>query len=475
MRIRQQEGLTFDDVLLVPRRSAIKSRRDVSTASVLVPGISLDIPIVSANMDTVTESEMAIAMARAGGIGVIHRFMSPERQAAEVRRVKRAENLVVEKPFTIRPDVTVAEARARMAEWDTGGLLVTDDTNQLLGILTTRDVLFEDNDQALVRDLMTPRERLITATPGIPMSEARAILHRARVEKLPLVDETGQIRGLITSKDIVARQRFPRATKDEKGRLRVGAAVGVKRGELERAALLVEAGVDVLVLDIAHGHSENAIGMARRLTREFSAVPLIAGNVATGSGVRDLVEAGAAAVKVGVGPGSICITRLVTGFGVPQLTAIMDSAQAARELGVPIIADGGIRTSGDLVKALAAGAQSVMIGSLFAGTRESPGRIVQRHGRRYKVTRGMASLGATMSRQDNSELDWNSIVPEGVEAMVPYRGSVSELLTQLVGGLRSGLSYCGAHTIAELQENAEFIKMSPAGMAESKPHDVELG
>lgn len=474
MRIRQHEGLTFDDVLLVPRRSAVRSRCDTSTATVLVPGISLAIPIVSANMDTVTESEMAITMARAGGIGVIHRFMPPERQAAEVRRVKRAENLVVEKPFTVHPDLTVGEARARMAEWDTGGLLVTDGDNRLLGILTTRDVLFADDDDALVRDLMTPRARLVTAPPGTTLAEARAILHRARVEKLPLVDEDGRVRGLITSKDIVKRQQFPEATKDQKGRLRVGAAVGVKAGELERAALLVEAGVDVLVLDIAHGHSDNAMDMVRRLRQEFSTVPVVAGNVATGDGVRDLAEAGAAAVKVGVGPGSICVTRMVTGFGMPQLTAIMESAAAARELGVPIIADGGIRVSGDVVKALAAGAQSVMIGSLFAGTRESPGRIVQRHGRRYKVTRGMASLSATMSRQDNADLDWNSIVPEGVEAMVPYRGSVTELLVQLVGGLRSGLSYCGAYTIAELQANAEFIKMSPAGLAESKPHDVEL-
>ncbi|HYN89464.1 MAG TPA: IMP dehydrogenase, partial [Ardenticatenaceae bacterium] len=346
---------------------------------------------------------------------------------------------------------------------------------RLLGILTTRDVLFADDDGALVRDLMTPRERMVTAPPGTTMTAARSILHRARVEKLPLVDDDGRIQGLITSKDIVARQRFPDATKDEKGRLRVGAAIGVKAGEIERAAGLVEAAVDVLVLDIAHGHSDTAIEMLRQLRRELPGVPIIAGNVASSAGVRDLAEAGAAAIKVGVGPGSICITRLVTGFGVPQLTAIMESAAAARDLGVPIIADGGIRTSGDIVKALAGGAQTVMIGSLFAGTRESPGRIVERKGRRYKVTRGMASLSATMSRSDNADLDWNTIVPEGVEAVVPYRGSVSELLAQLVGGVRSGLSYCGAYTIAELQENAEFIKMSPAGLSESKPHDVEVG
>lgn len=475
MRVRKEPGLTFDDVLLIPRRSPVRSRRDVDTSSVLVDGIRLHIPILSANMDTVTESEMAITMARLGGLGVIHRFMSIERQAAEVARVKRAENLVVENPYTISPDTTVAEARQLMAEWDSGGLLVSDAEGHLLGILTTRDVLFEDDETKPVREVMTPRERLVTAPPGTTLEEARRILHRARVEKLPLVTDDNRIVGLITAKDIVKREQYPHATKDEKGRLRVGAAIGVKPGELERAAALLEAGADVLVLDIAHGHSDNAIDMLRRLRREFGdEVKIIAGNVATAQGVYDLAEAGANAVKVGVGPGSICITRIVTGFGVPQLSAIMECAQAAREVNVPIIADGGIRTSGDLTKALAAGAQTVMIGGLFAGTRESPGFIVQRNGRRYKLVRGMASLTANMSRQDNAEFDPEQIVPEGVEAMVPYRGSVVEIVNQLVGGLRSGMSYAGAYTIPELQANAEFIPITLAGLQESKPHDVEL-
>lgn len=475
MRVRKEPGLTFDDVLLIPRRSPVRSRRDVDTSSVLVEGIRLHIPILSANMDTVTESEMAITMARLGGLGVIHRFMSIERQAAEVARVKRAENLVVENPYTISPDTTVAEARRLMAEWDSGGLLVSDAEGHLLGILTTRDVLFEDDESRPVREVMTPRERLVTAPPGTTLEEARRILHRARVEKLPLVTEDNRIVGLITAKDIVKREQYPHATKDKKGRLRVGAAIGVKPGELERAAALLEAGADVLVLDIAHGHSDNAIDMLRQLRREFGdEVKIIAGNVATAQGVYDLAEAGADAVKVGVGPGSICITRIVTGFGVPQLSAIMECAQAAREVNVPIIADGGIRTSGDLTKALAAGAQTVMIGGLFAGTRESPGFIVQRNGRRYKLVRGMASLTANMSRQDNTEFDPEQIVPEGVEAMVPYRGSVVEIVNQLVGGLRSGMSYAGAYTIPELQANAEFIPITLAGLQESKPHDVEL-
>lgn len=475
MRIRDQHALTFDDVLLVPRRSPVRSRRDVDTSTDLVRGIRMAIPIISANMDTVTESEMAITMARLGGLGVIHRFMTIERQVAEVLRVKRAENLVVEDPYRIAPTATVAEARRLMDEWGSGGLLVMDAEDNLLGILTTRDILFEDDETRPVAELMTPRERLVTAPPGTSLEEARKILHRAKVEKLPLVDENGRVHGLITAKDIVKRRQYPQATKDEKGRLRVGAAIGVKRGERERANALIRAGADILVLDIAHGHSDNALDMLKWLRDTYGEdVRIMAGNVATAEGVRDLAEAGADAVKVGVGPGSICITRIVTGFGVPQLSAVIECSEAAREYGVPIVADGGIRTSGDLTKALAAGAQSVMIGSLFAGTRESPGRIVQRQGRRYKVTRGMASLGATMSRQDSAEIDIEQVVPEGVEAMVPYRGSVVDIVRQLVGGLRSGLSYAGAYTIPELQANAEFVPITLAGMQESKPHDVEV-
>ncbi len=473
-------GLTFDDVLLVPRRSAIRSRSDVSTATQLSRHITLSIPIVSANMDTVTESAMAIALARAGGIGIIHRFNTPQRQAAEVAKVKRAESYVVERPYTISVNATMGEGRRLMDTLDTGGLLVMDGET-LVGILTERDILFEENADRPVRELMTPRERLITASPDTPVDEARAILHRHKIEKLPLLDADGRLRGVITSKDIVKRKQFPMATKDSKGRLRVGAAIGVRHGFLDRAELLLNAGADTLVVDIAHGHSDNAIEAVRALRRTFGDIDIIAGNVATAEGVEELADAGADAVKVGVGPGSICVTRIVTGFGVPQLSAIMECAQAAQRVGVPIVADGGIRTSGDMVKALAAGGQTVMIGSLLAGTTESPGLTVMRRGRKFKVSRGMASLAANISRQGTEpgdkapgEVDWQAVVAEGVEAVVPYRGDVGEVLGQLVGGLRSGLSYAGATTIAELQANARFVRITHAGVKESGPHDVEL-
>ncbi|HEY63739.1 MAG TPA: IMP dehydrogenase [Caldilineae bacterium] len=477
-----REGLTFDDVLLVPKRSAVASRRDVSTATRLTRHITLHIPIVSANMDTVTESDMAIAMAREGGIGIIHRFMSPQRQAAEVARVKRGESYVVENPLTLPPTATLRQAQQLMEEQGIGGILIVDGERKLVGILTTRDVLFAEDLEQPVTTAMTPQERLITAPVGTSIEEAKRILREHRIEKLPLLNEDGTVHGLITSKDIVKREKYPHATRDSKGRLRVGAAIGVRPGFLERARLLLEAGADLLVIDIAHGHSDNAIRAIREIRREFGDVELVAGNVATAQGVRDLIEAGVDAVKVGVGPGSICITRLVTGFGVPQLSAIMECAQAARGTGVPIIADGGIRNSGDLTKALAAGASSVMVGSLLAGTTESPGIIVIRGGRRYKVVRGMASLGAAFSRQraegeyaeTGQEIDWEKVVPEGVEAAVPYQGPVSDVLAQLIGGLRSALSYAGAFTIEELQANAEFIRITSAGQRESGPHDVEL-
>lgn len=475
MKIRKDAGLTFDDVLLVPRRSSIKSRREVSTATTLLPGISLSLPIVSANMDTVTESTMAIAMARLGGVGVIHRFMTIERQVSEVTRVKRAENLIIENPYMIESSLTAEDARKLIQEWGCGGLLVTDAEKHLLGVLTPRDLLFEDDPKRPINELMTPRERLVTAPPNTTIAQAREILHRAKVEKLPLVSEDNRVIGLITAKDIIKHEQHPHATKDQKGRLRVGAAIGVKEHDLERAAALVETGVDFLVLDIAHGHSDYAIEMLKTIRQQYGDdLNVVAGNVATSDGVKDLVQIGVNAIKVGVGPGSICITRRVTGFGMPQLTAIMECAKAAHKSNVPIIADGGIRTSGDLTKALAAGAQTVMIGSLFAGTHESPGQIVQRKGQRYKITRGMASLSATMSRQDNTNINWDQIVPEGVEAMVPYRGSVVEIVQHLMGGLRSGMSYAGANTITELQNHAEFIPITPVGLVESKPHDVEL-
>lgn len=477
-----RQGLTFDDVLLVPKRSAVVSRSHVSTATWLTRQIRLNIPIVSANMDTVTESAMAIAMARAGGIGIIHRWMPIEKQAAEVARVKRSEGYVVDNPYRVPPHTSIREVRRLMQEWDTGGILVVDEEDHLLGIITSRDLLFLEDDRLTVAEVMTPRERVITAPPGTTMEEAKRILWQHRIEKLPLVTEDNVVVGLITAKDIVRREQYPLATKDERGRLRVGAAIGVRPGFLKRAEALLDAGADVLVVDIAHGHSDNCIRAVKELRRHFGEdVQIIAGNVATAEGTADLIEAGADAVKVGIGPGSICVTRVVTGFGVPQITAIQECARVARPAGVPIIADGGIRNSGDLVKALAAGASAVMIGSLLAGTTESPGRVVIRNGRRYKIVRGMASLTANIDRQQvadevretGQEIDWEKVVPEGVEAVVPYRGNVAEVLEQLVGGLRSGLSYGGAFTIEELWDNAEFIQITPAGLHESRPHDVE--
>ena len=478
MKLRPDIGLTFDDVLLVPLYSPVRSRRDVSTASWLVPGIQLNVPIISANMDTVTETRMAIAIAQQGGIGILHRFLPIERMAEYVRKVKRAENLVVENPVTISPEASVCDARRKMAEAEVGGLMVTDLEGHLKGIITTRDVLLAGNDAASLRTLMTPIERLVVARASESQEEARKKLHEHRIEKLPLLDDDGKVVGLITVQDLIKIQDHPDATKDSRGRLRVGAAVGVRAEEIERAAACVEAGADVLVVDIAHGHSSHTIEMLRRLKREFPRTPVIAGNVATAKGVGDLVEAGADAVKVGVGSGSICITRIVTGFGVPQLTAVAECAEEGHRLGIPIISDGGMRTSGDITKALAAGASTVMLGSLLAGTEESPGSPIVREGRRYKVVRGMASLTANMERRSlehNEQIadeDWADVVPEGIEAMVPYRGDVADILHQLVGGLRSGLSYAGAVTIEDLWSKAEFIRITDSGRAESGAHDV---
>ena len=479
IKLRPNPGLTFDDVLLVPKRSPIRSRGDVSTATMLTRRVRMEIPIVSANMDTVTEGRMAVAMARAGGIGIIHRFMSAERQAEEVRKAKRAESHIVESPRTIACGATCEEARRVMDRYGIGGLMVVDEKGMPAGILTNRDVEFTA-DGTDVCEAMTPASRLITASAGTSLEEARRILHEHRLEKLPLLHPDGRLAGLITTKDIIRSMEHPHSTKDEKGRLQVGAAVGVQAGFMERAEMLLDAGADVLVVDIAHGHSENAISAVRELRREFGRVDIVAGNVATADGTRDLIDAGADAVKVGVGPGSICITRIVTGFGVPQLTAVAECAEAAAPHGVPIIADGGIRTSGDVAKALAAGAQSVMVGSLLAGTDESPGVVILRNNRRTKVSRGMASLGATIDRpdrkteSDGEDPSWSRVVAEGVEAAVPYRGSVDDLLHQLVGGLRSALSYGGAASIEELQKNAEFMQITQAGIVESHPHDVEV-
>jgi IMP dehydrogenase len=479
MNIRPDYGLTFDDVLLVPHRSAIRSRKDVSTDSWLAPGIRLSIPIVSSNMDTVTETQMAVAMAQLGGIGILHRFMTIEQQADCVRRVKRSESIIVESPLTISPEASLEQARLRMAEVEVGGLVVVDSENHLLGMATSRDVLLAPRGDMPLSQVMTPRERLVTASRDETLEEARRKLYEHRIEKLPLVDAEGHLTGLITAQDIVKIQNHPNATKDSRGRLRVGAAVGARPEDMARAAICVEAGSDVLVVDIAHGHSEHVIRMVQSLKQRFPNVPVIAGNVATAQGVRDLAEAGADAVKVGVGSGSICTTRIVTGFGMPQLSAISDCADAGRAMNVPIIADGGIRNSGDMTKALAAGASTIMVGGVLAGTDESPGAPVIRNGRRYKIVRGMASLSANIDRRrlEKGELEieeWGEVVPEGVEAIVPYKGAVADIIYQFVGGLRSGLSYAGACSIEELWQTAEFIRITPSGMEESQAHNVEL-
>ena len=473
-----KEGLTFDDVLLVPKYSDITSRSQTDLKTKLSRNISLQVPLVSANMDTVTESSMAVTMAREGGIGIIHRFLTVEEEVNEVLKVKRSGSVMIENPYSIGPEKTVSEAIDYALEKEVSGLLVTDSESKLVGILTDRDLIFESNKNNLVKDVMT--KDVVTAKPGIGLEEAKELLHKHRIEKLPLVDDSGFIKGLITSKDITNIENYPDATKDKKGRPLVGAAVGVKGDFMERTESLLEADVDVIVVDIAHGHSDNAITTIRHIKKAFPNCELIAGNVATAKGAEDLIKAGVDAVKVGVGSGSICITRVVTGSGVPQLTAVMDCAKVGKDYDIPIISDGGTRTSGDATKALAAGASTVMVGSIMGGTDESPGSVLTKNGKRFKVYRGMASLGASLGRKSKEsgnlsmEDDLNDYVAEGVEAMVPHKGSVTDILKQLTGGIRSGLSYCGAHTIPQMQENAEFIKMSRAGFAESQPHDVSL-
>lgn len=472
-----KEGLTFDDVLLVPKYSNITTRSQTDLSTKLSKNISLNIPLISANMDTVTESAMAIAMAREGGIGIIHRFLTVEEEVEEVLKVKRSASVMIENPYTISPDQSAKDAINYMHEKGVSGLLVVNDS-KLAGILTHRDVMFESQSNKLVRDIMT--KDVITAKPGITIIEAKETLRQHRIEKLPLVDDKGIIRGLITSKDITHNEDYPNASKDKKGRPLVGAAVGVKGDFMERAEALLNADADAIVVDIAHGHSENAINTIRNIKKAFPNCELIAGNVATARGAEDLIKAGVDAVKVGVGSGSICITRVITGSGVPQLTAVYDCAQVGKKYEVPIISDGGTRTSGDLTKALAAGASTVMVGSLFGGTDESPGSFVMKNGKRYKIYRGMASFYAALGRKSKEtgnvtvNEDLNDYVAEGVEAMVPYKGTVTDIIKQLSGGVRSGLSYCGAHTIPQMQQNAEFIKMSRAGFAESQPHDVDL-
>jgi IMP dehydrogenase len=477
MKILPETALTYDDVLLVPQYSGVDSRRSLSTKSWLTKTISLHIPIVSANMDVVTESEMAITMAREGGIGMIHRFMTIAEQARQIRRVKKAESFMVDKPITLSEESTIGDIKRIVDETSTGGILILDKDEKLVGIVSTRDILFENDDKRPVTTIMS--SDVHTAPPGTTLKEAERLLHEHRVEKLPLVDANGKVAGLVTLKDIMKITKYPKATKDSKGRLSVGAAVGVRDKEMRRVEAVLEAGADCIVVDIAHGDSHLEVEMIQNIRRHYPNTQIIGGNVATADGTKRLIEAGADAVKVGVGPGSICITRIVAGSGVPQLTAVMECAAAAREYGVPIIADGGIRQPGDVAKALAAGAQTVMIGSMLAGTDESPGMIMTRRGHRYKASRGMASLEANIERNkregnDLTQEEIEDYVAEGVEAAVPYRGKAREVLTQLVGGLQSGMSYSGASSIEELQQKAMFVRMTGAGLRESGPHDVEV-
>jgi IMP dehydrogenase len=477
MRILPETALTYDDVLLVPQYSDVDSRRTLSTKSWLTKKIALQVPIVSANMDVVTESEMAIAMAREGGIGIIHRFMTIAAQARHIARVKKAESFMVDKPITMMESNTVGDVKRIVDDTGTGGILIVDSDKRLIGIVSTRDLLFENDMDKPVTAIMS--RRVHSAPPDTSLKEAERLLHEYRVEKLPLVDENGKVAALVTLKDIMKITQFPKATKDSKGRLSVGAAVGVRDKEMRRVEAVLEAGADCIVVDIAHGDSRLELEMIRGIRKSFPQAQIIGGNVATGDGTKRLIEAGADAVKVGVGPGSICITRIVAGSGVPQLTALIESSEAARSYGVPIIADGGIRQPGDLAKAIAAGAQTAMVGSLLAGTDESPGLIMTRRGHRYKASRGMASLEANIDRnkREGNDLTHEEIeeyVAEGVEAAVPYRGKVREVLTQLVGGLQSGMSYSGARTIEDFQQKAIFVRMTGAGLKESGPHDVEV-
>jgi len=472
-----REGLTFDDVLLVPAESHVLPN-DVSTRTRVTPRIELALPILSAAMDTVTEARMAIALAREGGLGIVHRNLSIQAQAAEIDKVKRSESGMIVEPVTVGPEQPVGDALELMATYHISGVPIVDDGGRLVGILTNRDLRFESDTAQPVSALMTSRN-LVTAPIGTTLREAEEILHRHKIEKLPVVDADGVLKGLITVKDIQKRVEFPLATKDEQGRLRVGAAVGVGPDALDRAAALVEQDVDVLVVDTAHGHSRGVLEMVRRLRDSFD-VELIAGNIATAEAAEALIDAGADAVKAGVGPGSICTTRVVAGVGVPQITAVFDCARVAGPRGVPVIADGGMQFSGDIAKALAAGADAVMLGSPLAGVEESPGDVVVQQGQRFKEYRGMGSLGAMKARGYSKDRyfqgdveDVDKLVPEGIEGRVAYKGPLAGILHQLVGGVRQAMGYCGATTLAELKD-ARFVRITGAGLRESHPHDITI-
>jgi IMP dehydrogenase len=475
-------GLTYDDVLLIPGASDVVPA-EVDTSSRLTRGIRLAVPLLSSAMDTVTEARMAIAMARVGGVGVLHRNLAAEEQAGQVDLVKRSEAGMVTNPVTVSPDNTLADVDALSARYRISGAPVVDADGVLVGICTNRDMRFETDQNRLVRDVMTPMP-LVTAPVGVDPDTALALLSKHKIEKLPIVDEGGRLRGLITVKDFVKRDQYPLSTKDADGRLVVAAAVGVGEDSYKRAGLLVDAGVDVLVVDTAHGHQRAVLEMVARVKADFTGVQVVGGNVATRAGAQALVDAGVDAVKVGVGPGSICTTRVVAGVGVPQITAIYEASLAARPAGVPVIADGGLQYSGDIAKALVAGADTVMIGGLFAGVEEAPGELVFMNGKQYKTYRGMGSLGAMQKRGNQSYsrdryfaddvLSDDKLVPEGIEGQVPYRGGLATVAHQLVGGLRASMGYAGAATIAELQERGQLTRITSAGLTESHPHDIQM-
>lgn len=471
--LKIREGLTFDDVLLIPQKSDVTPDM-IDTTTYLTKSIKLNIPIMSAAMDTVTEASMAIAMAREGGIGIIHKNMTIEAQKTEVDKVKRSEHGVIVDPFFLSPEHTLADADALMGKYKISGVPICEGT-KLVGILTNRDLRFEVDFSRKISEVMT-KENLITAPEGTDLAKAQEILRYHKIEKLPIVDNYGNLKGLITIKDIEKSLQYPNSARDSGGRLMVGAAIGVTKDVLERAGALVDAKVDVLVLDSAHGHSSNIIKTVKLVKEAFPGVQLIAGNIATGAAAEELIKAGADAVKVGIGPGSICTTRVIAGIGVPQITAINDVSKVAEKYGIPVIADGGIKYSGDMTKAIAAGANVIMVGSLFAGCDESPGDEEIYQGRRFKVYRGMGSLAAMEvgSRDRYFQTNTKKLVPEGVEGRVPYKGPVSEEVYQLIGGLRSGMGYCGTKTVEELKKNGEFVKITGAGLKESHPHDIYI-
>jgi len=471
------EGLTFDDVLLVPQYSEL-GPRDTNLKTKFSKNVALNIPIVSAAMDTVTEYSLAKELSRLGGIGVIHKNMSITEQAEQVDKVKRTENGIISDPVTIFPDKTVSDANNLMHKYKIGGLPVVDENRQMLGLITNRDIRFEENPNKPVHQLMTNMKDLVFARNSISLLEAKKILHKHKIEKLPIISDDDKIIGLITIKDINSIVDYPNASRDSQGRLRVAAAVGTSADTMERAEALIKSGVDAIIVDTAHGHSLNVINMIKKIKSTWSDVDIVGGNIATAKAAKALIEAGVDAVKVGIGPGSICTTRIVAGIGVPQLTAVFDCAKVGKEYGVPIIADGGIRFSGDIVKALAAGGSSVMLGSIFAGTTEAPGETIIFEGRKYKSYRGMGSIEAMVKgssdRYFQAGAKKDKLVPEGVEGMIPYKGGVAEMIYQLCGGIRAGLGYCGSQDILTLQQKAEFIQITSSGKAESHPHDIKI-